>query len=53
MGVIAMQTVHLHEANRVAPDESARGPFASDLSDLFVAILVVLPVAWLLKLLIS
>ncbi|CAN5827203.1 hypothetical protein BH11PSE3_BH11PSE3_18260 [soil metagenome] len=48
-----MQTVHLHETARVAPDESPRGAFVSDLSDLFVAILVVLPVAWLLKALIS
>ena len=48
-----MQTVHLHETTRVAPDETPRGAFVSDLSDLFVAILVILPVAWLLKVVIS
>ena len=44
-----MQTLHLPESQRIAPDESPRGPFAGDIMDLFVAMMVVVPVAWILK----
>ena len=44
-----MRTVHLPEATRAVPGEPTRGPFEGELMDLYVAILIVVPLALFLK----
>ncbi len=44
-----MRTVHLPKATRAVPGEPTRGPFEGELVDLYVAILIVVPLALLLK----
>ena len=44
-----MRTVHLPKATRAVPGEPTRGPFEGELMDLYVAILIVVPLALFLK----
>ena len=44
-----MQTVHLSKATNTVPDETAKGPLHGELLDLYVAILIVVPLALFLK----
>ena len=47
--VIAMQTAHLPKASPAVPERPERGPFEGELMDLYVAILIVVPLALFLK----
>ncbi len=47
--VNAMQTAHLPKATPATPQKPASGPFESELMDLYVAILIVVPLALFLK----
>lgn len=44
-----MRTMNLPEPPRAAPEQSSRGPFEGDMLDLYVAILIVVPLALFLK----
>ena len=44
-----MQTAHLPKATPATPQKPVRGPFESELMDLYVAILIVVPLALFLK----
>ena len=44
-----MQTIHLSKATNTAPEEAAKGPLHGELLDLYVAILIVVPLALFLK----
>jgi hypothetical protein len=48
-----MRTIHLPKATRVVPGDPTRGLFEGELMDLYVAILIVVPLAWFLKSLLS
>lgn len=48
-----MRTIHLPKATPVVPGDPTRGPFEGELMDLYVAILIVVPLAWFLKSLLS
>jgi hypothetical protein len=44
-----MQTAHLPKASPVVPERPTHGPFEGELLDLYVAILIVVPLALFLK----
>jgi hypothetical protein len=44
-----MQPAHLPKASPVVPERPTRGPFEGELMDLYVAILIVVPLALFLK----
>ena len=45
----AMRTIHLSKATHAMPDESPKGPLHGELLDLYMAILIVIPVALFVK----
>jgi hypothetical protein len=44
-----MRTMNLPEPPRAAPEQAPRGPLEGELMDLYVAILIVVPLAMFLK----
>lgn len=44
-----MRTMNLPEPPRAAPEQAQRGPLEGELMDLYVAILIVVPLALFLK----
>lgn len=44
-----MRTIHLSKTKNARPDESAKGPLHGELLDLYVGILIVIPLALFLK----
>ncbi len=44
-----MRTIRLSKTKDVMPDEGAKGPLHGELLDLYVGILIVIPLALLLK----
>ena len=44
-----MQTLHLSKTTTAAPEETSKGPLHGELADLYVAILIVVPLALFLK----
>lgn len=45
----AMQTIHLSKTTHALPDQSPKDPLHGELLDLYMAILIVIPVALFVK----